>query len=364
LGLSRSLPCGCGIGYLGQMLFSPRISKKELALFCRRLATSLEAGVDVRKVLAREAQRSTGLFPSRRMAHVSEAVNQGSSLSAALRDLGSYYPELFHELVAMGDQTGHLAEVFDELAEHYHEQVRMRRAFISSITWPMAQLVLAICVVGLLIWVMGIISDMHDQRIDILGLGLIGTEGLKIYFTFIGLLVAGVAFFLHAASRGVLWTRPLQRMILRVPALGPALRTLVLARIAWSLHLTLDTGMPVRRALAISLRSAGNARYSGQIRQMVERVDAGGTIYEAFLDAGGYPIEFLDALHVGEQTGRIVESMETLARQYRERARSALATITTLAGFAVWCIVAVIIVALIFRIFMFYLGQINQAMGP
>lgn len=345
------------------MLLSPRINSKDLALLCRRLATSLEAGVDVRKVFAREAERPIGFFARRRMARVSLAVDSGRSVPAALHELGDYFPRLFHEMVAVGDQTGHLAEVFGQLAEHYQDQVRMKRAFISSITWPLAQLAFALVVVGLLIWVMGIISEINDREVDLLGLGLVGTKGLVAYATFLGIILAGILCFLHAARRGLFWTRPIQRLLLRIPALGPALETLALARLAWSLHLTLDTGMPVRNALRISLESARNARYTAQIPRILQYVDAGGSIYEAFLDTGDYPLEFLDTLHVGEQTGRIVESMETLSRQYRERARLALATLTTLAGFAVWCMVAVIIVAIIFRIFMFYLAQINEALG-
>ena len=43
----------------------------------------------------------------------------------------------------------------------------------------MIQLVLAICVIGLLIWIMGVISA---KPIDMLGFGLYGTRGLIIYF--------------------------------------------------------------------------------------------------------------------------------------------------------------------------------------
>ncbi len=103
-------------------------------------------------------------------------------------------------------------------------------------------------------------------------------------------------------------------------------------------------------------------RYIDQIPTIEREVSKGNSIHEAFCRAGGYPVEFLDTLAVGEQTGKIVELMGLLARQYQERARSALATLTMLAGWVVWAAIAALLIALIFRVFSFYLGAINGAL--
>ena len=81
------------------------------------------------------------------------------------------------------------------------------------------------------------------------------------------------------------------------------------------------------------------------------------------LPAGGYPVEFLDTLAVGEQSGKVVESMGRLARQYQERARMAMAAMAVAAGWAVWALVATLIVALIFRIASIYLNAIRGDIG-
>ena len=80
-------------------------------------------------------------------------------------------------MVGVGEQTGHLGEVFGRLAEHYQAQVKLRRTFLSAIAWPMFQLLAALVVVGLLILVMGIIGNMNGVPIDMLGLGLVGNRG-------------------------------------------------------------------------------------------------------------------------------------------------------------------------------------------
>jgi type II secretory pathway component PulF len=346
------------------MLFSARISTRRLAELCRRLATATEAGIDARTVWTREAERARGRA-RRPLGLIRDAARRGQSLAEALDQTGPYFPELLRALAAVGEETGHQAEVFAQLAQHYEAQVERRREFLAIITWPLIQLALALGIVGLLIWVMGMIQEMTGNRqLDPLGLGLVGNLGLAIYAGVLAAAAAAVFLAVQALRRGWLWAGPVRRLVLRLPILGSALHTLGLARLAWTMHLTMRAGMEVRRAMRLSFQTAGDAR----LDQAADAVDAqlarGNSIEDAFRTAGGFPHDFLDALAVAEQSGKLVESLGLLSRQYEERARAALATLTKLAGFAVWAAIAALIVVLIFRLFGFYIGQIYQAMEP
>lgn len=344
------------------MIFSPRISLGKLAALSHRLALSLQAGVDVRTVWGREAERAHGSM-RRRLHAISQAIDGGETTATALALSGNYFPTLFCELAEVGELTGHQAEVFAQLADHYQNQITLRRVFLASILWPMIQLALAVLIIGFLIWIMGVIRDATGNKgLDPLGFGLVGNRGLAIYVGCVALVAAAVWAAIAAVRRGLVWGRPIQRAVLRLPVLGNALETLALARLAWTLHLTMNAGVPVRRALALSLRSTRNARYIDQIPAIDAEIMQGNSIYEAFCQAGGYPVEFLDSLAVSEQSGMLVESMARLSRQYQERARVALAAMTTVAGFAVWGVIAALIIFLIFRLFSFYLGTINEAL--
>src|SRR5688572_27174742 len=126
------------------MLFSARASLKELAQLSRRLATSLEAGIDARKAWSREAEGRAPPALRRRLILISDAVHAGRTVSEGLAESGSYFPTMFREMVHVGEQTGQLAEVFRQLADHYDHQVTLRRAFLAAIAWPVLQLLTAI----------------------------------------------------------------------------------------------------------------------------------------------------------------------------------------------------------------------------
>jgi type II secretory pathway component PulF len=349
------------------MLFSPRISQRELAQLCRRLATALEAGLEIRSVVAREAtgRASRGLLTH--MSQINLAVKQGSSLRDAVQATGNYFPLLFREMVDIGEQTGHLDSVFRHLAEHYEHQLTLRRSFISAITWPVIQLVAAVCIVGLLIWVMGLIArytntkDKDAQQFDMLGLGLMGNSGLAIYCLIVGSVVLVGFLFFQAMRRGWFWVRPVERIVFKIPVLGKSLETLALARLAWSLHLTLDTGMDLLKALPLSLRSMRYAMYTDKIEAVTLGVRKGIPIHEALEATEVFPRDFVDSLEVGEQAGRLPESLVILSKQYQEQAQRALATLTVVAGFAVWALVAALIIMVVVRMFLFYIGMINAA---
>jgi type IV pilus assembly protein PilC len=343
-------------------MFGARVRTKELAQLCRRLATGLEAGIDVRKVWTREVEGRSSIGLRSRLNEVRDAVAAGRSVTDGLSRTGDYFPPLFREMVHVGEQTGKLAEVFRQLAEHYDHQLTLRRTFLASITWPMFQLAAAVAVIGLLIWILGILPPGEDGKpIDILGFGLVGTSGLVAYMLIVGAIAAGCYALIVAVRRGLAWTRPIQRLTLLVPGIGSCLDTLCLSRLAWVMHVTMETGMDLRHSLALSLASTHNARYTDYSERVVTDVVRGREIHEVFAETGVFPRDFLDTLEVGERSGRLPESMAVLSRQYQEHGKRALTTLTVLAGFAVWGLVAILIIAMIFRLAFFYIGMIDNA---
>ena len=340
----------------------PRIPLTELAALARRLSVQLAAGVDLRRVWLHEVETARGVTRSR-YTDIRETIDRGNNLTEGLAATRGFFPPLFCELVDVGEQSGHLSEVLRSLAENYEHQIKLRRRFRSEMSYPMLQLTLALVIVGVLIWAMGFIGEMTGTKVDILQFGLVGTPGLIIYVSSLAG-IGAVGFFLwQKIRRGALWARPLQALIMRVPALSGALNTMALARFTWVLSVTLGAGMDLRKSLALSLRSTGTWRFVEQIDPIWQSIRDGRDISEAMTETGVFPRRIVDAISVGERSGRLSETMELLSEQYQDEARAALTVLTRLAGMAVWVAVAALIIFLIFRIFSFYIGGINNAIN-
>lgn len=343
-------------------MFTPQLSNKSLAELCHRLAVETDSGIDIRRTWQRESEIARGKFRPY-IASVRDAVARGDSLSSALAQTGTVFPSLFREMADVGEKTGTLSKVFQRLEMHYTRQVQARRLFLGAITWPMIELAAAIFVVGVLIYVLGIVAQRNNGKpIDILGFGLIGTKGLLIYINFVVAVFLCIGGVIIAIQRGMLWTRPLQRAIMQVPIIGGALQKLALARIAWALHLTLNVEMDLRRIVPLVLRTTGNDYYIQHTDQIVKDVVGGQPLHVAFARSRAFPGGFIDALSVAEESGRIVESMERLSDRYEEEAESAVKTLSLVFGYLIGACVMGLIVFLIFRLASFYLGTIDEAL--
>ena len=126
-----------------------------------------------------------------------------------------------------------------------------------------------------------------------------------------------------------------------VPRLGTAIETLAMARLAWALHVTLNSGMDLRNALKMSLAQHAQRRLHAAHRPR----------------AGGDPPGPRDSRGAGPQPASFRSTSSTPCRwakkaasssnrwptwpsQYQDEARLAMNTLTILLGLAVTALIA------------------------
>jgi type II secretory pathway component PulF len=339
---------------------------KPLAQLCHRLATATRAGLDDRRIWRDEAKRGSR-SQREQVQQISAQLARGISISDALSQADDYFPPLFRQLAKVGETSGQHAQTYQRLADYYDRQLAARQAFLSRLSWPLLQLGMALAVIGLLIWITGLLPSSRGpgaEPIDMLGWGLIGTRGLSIYLAILVAIGLGLLLLWEAGRRGILWTRRLQTVAIQIPGLGPALKTLALSRFAWAMHLVLDTPMDLRRALPLALETTGNDYYRQHARSVALGIEQGQDIHATLTATGAFPTDLLDAVAVGEQSGQLVESMGRISEEYNQRATLAISMLAQVAGYVVWLLVAGFIIMLIFRFASFYLNTINELVTP
>ncbi len=347
------------------MFAATRLHGKRLADLCHRLALSIDSGIDLRRIWKRETENARGSLASS-LATVGQGVARGDTLTDSLTQTRGVFPRLFLEMVNIGEKTGSLAEVFHRLSDHYQRRHEMARALVVGLTWPLLQLLAALVIVGILIGVLGAVGArrLNGDPIDILGFGVTGSSGLLLYIQMIvlaGLTIAGLIF---AFRRGWLLSRPVERLVMKTPSLGPCIEKICLARLTWVLHLTLNTELDLRQIVPLALRATGLNYYQQWTKAVTDLVAAGSPLSAAMGSTGIFPAHFLDALEVAEESGQLVDSMARLSQQYEEEAISAMKTLTVILGFAIGALVACLIIWMIIRLFqILYLDMINDAMN-
>lgn len=341
-------------------MFSRRVPLGDLIDLCRILRHQVGAGMTLQQVLKKQGQQGRRSFRDV-CTRLSDALLNGSSLSDALDREKDVFPVLFLSLVKLGEATGHLAEIFGELERYYQLELQLRRQFRTQIFLPVVQFVAAIAVVAGLLVLLGIIAEITRTKPIFTLFGLGGCAGASaflgvVFGTLIGFwLLYGV---ISSIGQQKAW---MDRFLLATPALGPCLLAIVMSRFTLALQLTLDSELPIGKALRLSLEATGNAHFAGQADGIVLALKNGRTLHEALVDSKLFPSDFLDMVLSSETSGSVPEMMKHLAVQYQEEAGRRMTFLTKAAGFLVWLCVAGFIIWAIFRIASIYLGALGGA---
>ncbi len=336
------------------MLFSKRLPLSGLIDLCRALRHQLSAGLTLRDVFHHQARK--GLYGVRPVAErISQKLDAGESLEDALREEQKTFPPLFLALAGVGENTGHLPEIFGTLENYYLMEQRFWRQFWSACTLPIIQFVGAVFVIVLMLLVLGFLGS----SIDPIGLGT-GVAGALRFLAAVATPIVALIVAYALLSRSLEQKAFADLIFMRLPAIGPVVEALSLSRLALALQLTLDSSLPAPRALGLSLRGTGNAAYAKKAKVVQDALKRGDSLAEALTEARVFPDDFLHLVAVGEEGGRVPEVMRTRAKQYEEEAEMRLKVLTRVAGFGVWLIVAALIITAIFRLARVYFGIYDQ----
>ncbi len=343
-------------------MFSSRIPLNGLIDFCRSLRYLTEAGLTLAQAMKQQGKKGP-LAVRPVAARMAERLERGTDLQTALRKEAAYFPPVFLALSAVGEDTGRLPDVLRELENFFALQAQLKRQFLTQIAWPVFQFIIAVLVLTLLIWILGMIADMRSpgQPPAITVFGMYGGKDAMIFLCSIVGVIAFLAtiywFVRNVLKRG----ETIDRLLLRIPAVGGFLQSLALNRFSMSMYLTIDAGVPIKDAARLSLEATGNHAYASRVPAVERTIASGDDLTSALTGHGLFPAEYLAIVETAEIGGREPEVFKKQAEQYHEHATRRLKALAASAAWGVWLLVAIFIIAFIFSIFNQYLAALNQA---
>ncbi|MDQ6913661.1 MAG: type II secretion system F family protein [Verrucomicrobiota bacterium] len=126
------------------------IKHRYYAQFSRTLGTLMENGIPLLKALDLVTEIAGNKYVERKLVDVRRAVIDGANLSAAL-SAQHLFPELFTDMMAVGEQTGHFAQTMQTIADVYERELD-RTVKITSSLIPPVIIVLIAMVVGFVVY--------------------------------------------------------------------------------------------------------------------------------------------------------------------------------------------------------------------
>jgi len=143
-----------------------------------------------------------------------------------------------------------------------------------------------------------------------------------------GAVVAGIfAFRQYYATAAGRWQ--IDKLLLRLPVIGPVLRKASIARFTRTLGTMISSGVPILTALDITARTAGNKVVEKAIIATRGSIGEGDTIAAPLKASRVFPPMVVQMIAVGEETGALDKMLEKIANFYDEEVNVAVETLTS-----------------------------------
>ncbi len=304
-----------------------------VTLWTRDVATLLEAGLPLDRVLAVTAEHATHEGLAEVLIAVRRSVQGGSGLADALARHPRYFPSLAAAMVEAGEASGALDTVFGQIADHLEESAELRSQIQSALLYPaLMALVASIGVAVLLLFVVPRFSGMLEEVGGTLPLTtslLVAGSGLLTGWWWLWLGLAVLAIF---ATRRALADPEVRgrwhAARLRWPWVGDLERRYATARFARTLGILLKSGVAIVPSLRIASSGIGNDRIAGGVQRAAGAVAEGSALAPAL--AGTLPPLALQMIAVGEESGRLEDLCLRVANTYDGEVRRALRALVSM----------------------------------
>ena len=136
--------------------------KSSSAKFARTLSTLLRAGVPMIQALEITANAlDDNIHFQRAVLSARDQVANGSSLSKPIKLCGLFPPMVVH-MISIGEETGNLEDMLENVAEYYEEEVTTATEQMMTVLEPMMILVLALIVGVIILAILQPMMTLYD----------------------------------------------------------------------------------------------------------------------------------------------------------------------------------------------------------
>ncbi|MEQ8177497.1 MAG: type II secretion system inner membrane protein GspF [Amphiplicatus sp.] len=310
------------LGLLGGKT-EPRVKRSELVVITRQLSALIAATTPLEEALNAIALQSEAGGARTRLLGVRERVMEGWRFADALGEDPKSFPPIYRAVIAAGETSGDLAGVLDRLATMLEKNRSMRNKALAALIYPLVLFVVAGGVVTLLMTqvVPKIVEQFNTFGGDLPAVTQF-VVGLSHFISAYGLYCLAAIILLAAGFwRGMKYPpfkRAVDARLLKVPVIGPLLRSLDGARFARTLSTLFAGGAPLLESLGGAQRTVSNDFIRERLDGAIAQVREGASLAGALKRANALPPMMVHMVAAGERAGTVPALLDKAAVQLEE----------------------------------------------
>jgi len=334
-----------------------KVSGREFLVYNQELATLLKAGMPLVQSLDILRRRVTNVVFKGVLDDVHERVRSGSALSEAFEAHGSLFPGVYTASLLAGEKSGNLEQVLRRYVSYVKIVSSVKRKTISALVYPAILVLLSLCVVTIIVVKVvpefGSFYNQFGKELPWSTKAIVAVSAfVTSYYFLILAAIGGLALAFYAWIKQPGQRRRLDRLILRIPFLGPIAQKFSTSQGARTLATLLGGGIPLVNALDVTSRSLSNQHMAAELMVAAQQVREGRSLASSMQDSGIFSDVAIKMVEVGESTGALQEMLNSLSDFYDEEIDTNLGRFITIVEPALLVIMGIVIAGLLLSLYL------------
>ncbi|MES2113018.1 MAG: type II secretion system F family protein [Bacteroidota bacterium] len=312
---------------------SKELNDKKKEYLYLELSSLLQAGINLKSAFElitadQQKEQDKKLFLS-----IQDAVLGGATFSDALKQTAKFSLYEVYSL-QIGEETGKLIEVLQDLAAFYNNKIKQRRKITSALTYPCVVLCTSLgAVFFMLKFVVPMFGDVFKRfggklpwiTEKIIGISNALSDNFWRGMILIGLIVTFIMFTRKTEKFRQISTR----LLMRAPVVGNLVQKIYLARFCNSMRLLINAHLPLLRAIALIKQMINFYPIESSLQKVEEDIMKGKSLHESMQQFKIYPSKMIQLIKVGEETNQLDLFFGKISEQYIEEVEYKTSTLSS-----------------------------------
>lgn len=317
-----------GEGFWQKEIGSSKVDPKSLSVMCSQFSIILGSGVPIAKCMELIGQQAEDKKIRKMLKKAAEDVAQGHGIASSFEKNCSGLPLTFVETIRAGEFSGTLENSFGTLEKYYEKSFKTNQKVKQAMSYPIFVLIVAVIV--LIVVMAKVVPSLTATFMD-LGGDLPGITRMMIAMSnffakywllmigFLLLVIIGLKFYSKTEKGRI----KLHTLRLKIPILGKIALLNGASQFANTMSALLEAGLSVHNALEITSKVMDNYVLGLETARMSGRIEEGRQLGECMRMCKFFPETLVEMCAIGEQTGELDETLETVGSYFDNEAAHA-----------------------------------------
>ena len=298
----------------GFTLFQPTVSASDLALITRQLATLVGSALTIEAALLAVAEQCEKPRLKRTIMSIRSKVVEGYTLADGMKEFPTIFDHLFRSMVAAGEQSGHLDEVLNRLADYTEKRQATKSQLTQAMIYPIMLTLFAIGIVAFLL--ASVVPQIVGQFVES-GATLPGTTQFLLtlsdfiidYGVFVLIGILGISVIMQRMLKQPAIRLKFDRWLLSLPLIGRVILGANTARFARTLSILASSAVPILDGMKIAGQVLTNKYIQKCVKDASDAVREGSSLKNSLQQSKTFPPMMIHMIGSGEKSGELEQML-------------------------------------------------------